>query len=323
MAPHTLSAPTGPHKTQNSVVAKPSHPSFAMEAVATTPPDNYGLLKPTCLNRSAGLTKVFSGTGMDQACFLGTLQLHFADQANFSHIADQQGLYEALVSTMQCLDHGATNDSLDVKAFFSFADAIIWIETNHCEACKREVEELCCCTKDKDVDMLALKLNSLAHHFDTLSFSLSRTQADPNSKPKTTKVKVSPALANHTPSSNAVLALLSQVDATLEATQLAEDGAAMPYPELQKHCDAVDLAAQHQLIFLDLSLQTFKMISECLNHLNKALGPSNIEQTGAQFHELQVSSEAEQDDLDVEFTDPSLTDSSTTLTVSETSLLST
>ncbi|KAG6859660.1 hypothetical protein C0995_006120, partial [Termitomyces sp. Mi166 len=192
---------------------------------------------------------------------------------------------------MQCLDHGAADDSLNVKAFFSFADAIIRIETNRWEACKREVEELHCRTKDKDVDMLASKLDSLAHRFDTLSLSILRTQADPNGKPKTKKVKVSPALANHTPGSDAVLAPLSQVDATLEATQLAEDGAAMPYPELQKHRDAVDLAVQHQLIFLDLFLQTFKMILECLDHLNKALGPSNIEQTGAQFCELQVSSE--------------------------------
>ncbi|KAG6859482.1 hypothetical protein C0995_008038 [Termitomyces sp. Mi166 len=213
--------------------------------------------------------------------------------------------------TMTCLDCGATNDSLDVKTFFSFADAIIWIETNRCEAHKREVKELRCCTKDKDVDMLGpLSAHSTKH----------KANADPDSKPKTKKVKVSPALANHTPGSDAVLALLSQVDTTLEASQLAEDGAAMPYPELQKHHDAVDLAAQHQLIFL---LQTFKMILECLDHLNKALGPSNVEQTGAQFHELQVSSEAERDDLDVEFADPSLTDSGTTLPVSETSLLST
>ncbi|KAG6897252.1 hypothetical protein C0995_010680 [Termitomyces sp. Mi166 len=189
---------------------------------------------------------------------------------------------------MQCLDCGAANDSFDVKAFFSFADAIIRIETNCREAGKREVEELCCCTKDKDMDMLG---PSSAHS------TKRKANADPDGKPKTKKVKVSPALANHTPGSDAVLALLSQVNATLEATQLAEDGAAMPYPELQKHHDAVDLA--------------------------KALGPSNIEQTGAQFRELQVSSEAERDDSDVEFVDPSPTDSGTTLPVSETSLLST
>ncbi|KAG6859659.1 hypothetical protein C0995_006119 [Termitomyces sp. Mi166 len=85
MAPHALNAPTGPHKTQNSVVVKPPHPSFATETVTTTPPDNYGLLKRACLLGSA---KVFPGTGVDRARFLGTLQLRFADQANFSCIAD-------------------------------------------------------------------------------------------------------------------------------------------------------------------------------------------------------------------------------------------
>ncbi|KAG6860562.1 hypothetical protein C0995_009844 [Termitomyces sp. Mi166 len=231
MASYALNAPTGPHKTQNSVTKLPC-PSFATEAITTTPFDNYSLL---------GSAKVFSGTGMDQAHFLGTLQLRFTDQADFSRIADQQGLYEALVLMMQCLDCGAADDSLNVKAFFSFANTIIWIETNRCKACKCEAEE-----------------------------------ADLYGKPKTKKVKVSPALANHTLGSNAVLALLSQVDATLKATQLTEDGAAMPYSELQKHCDAVDLAVQHQLIFLDLSLQTFKMISERLDCLNKAFGPSDV-----------------------------------------------
>ncbi|KAG6884906.1 hypothetical protein C0995_009765 [Termitomyces sp. Mi166 len=302
MAPHTLNAPTGPCKTQNSVVVKPPHPSFATETVATTPPNNYGLLKCACRRDNnqlivgvtlfplfaqalidlLGSAKVFPGTGVDRARFLGTLQLRFSDQADFSRIADQQGLYEALVSMMQCLDRGAADDSLNVKAFFSFADAIIRIETNRHEACKREVEELHRRTKNKDVDMLGL----LSAHS-----TKRKANADPNGKPKPKKVKVSPALGDHSPGSDAVLALLSQVDATLEATQLTEDGAAVPYPELQKHCDAVDLAAQHQLIFLDLSLQTFKMILEHLDHLNKALGPSDVEQTGAQFRELQVSSE--------------------------------
>ncbi|KAG6897883.1 hypothetical protein C0995_010112, partial [Termitomyces sp. Mi166 len=302
MAPHILNALTGPCKIQNSVVAKPSHLSFATEAVATTPPNNYGLLKHAyrCDNNQLivgvilfllfaqalidllGSAKVFSGTSTDQARFLSTLQLCFTDQANFSCIADQQGLYEALILMMQCLDCGATDDSLDVKAFFFFADAIIQIETNCHEACKCEVKELHCRTKDKNVDMLGPS---------SACSTKCKANADPDSKPKTKKVKVFSALANHTPNSNAILTLLSQVNATLEATQLVEDGAAMPYPELQKHCDAVDLAMQHQLIFLDLSLQTFKMISEHLDCLNKALGPSDIEQTGAQFHELQVSSE--------------------------------
>ncbi|KAG6900167.1 hypothetical protein C0995_004144 [Termitomyces sp. Mi166 len=95
MAPHALNIPTGPCKTQNTVVVKPPHPSFATEAVITTPPNNYGLL---------GSAKVFPGTGMDLARFLGILQLCFTNQANFSCIADQQGLYEALVLMMQCLD---------------------------------------------------------------------------------------------------------------------------------------------------------------------------------------------------------------------------
>ncbi|KAG6859528.1 hypothetical protein C0995_007578, partial [Termitomyces sp. Mi166 len=143
MAPHTFNAPTGPCKTQNSVVAKPPCPSFATQ--------------------------------------------HFANQADFSCIADQQGLYEALVLTMQCLDCGAANNSLNIKAFFSFADAIIQIETNHREACKCEVEELHCHTKDKDMYMLG-PLSACS--------TKCKANADSDGKPKTKKVKVSPALGD-------------------------------------------------------------------------------------------------------------------------------
>ncbi|KAG6884122.1 hypothetical protein C0995_010932, partial [Termitomyces sp. Mi166 len=112
--------------------------------------------------------------------------------------------------------------------------------------------------------------------------------------------------------SDAILALLSQVNATLEAISLAEDRSIVPCTELQKHCDAMDLAAQQQLYSFDISLQTFKIISKCLDRLNKALGSSDV---GAQFQELQelqVISEAERDDLDVKFPDPSLTNSGST-----------
>ncbi|KAG6859568.1 hypothetical protein C0995_007168 [Termitomyces sp. Mi166 len=197
MAPHALNVSIGPHKTQNIAIAKSHCPSPSMEPVATTPPDNYGLLKHSCRHDNNHvivgvflypsfaqaligllfLAKVFPSTGADQAYFLGTLQLE--------------------------------------------------------------------------------------------------------PKPKT--IKASTAAVNHQSGSTAILVLLGKVDATLKAIQLAEDGAIVPCPELQKHCDAVNLAPQQQLYSLDISLQTFKMILERLDCLNQALGSSDIDQTSAQF----------------------------------------
>ncbi|KAG6896279.1 hypothetical protein C0995_011635 [Termitomyces sp. Mi166 len=127
---------------------------------------------------------------------------------------------------------------------------------------------LCYHAKDKDVEMLGPSPTCPTKR---------KTNSKPDSKPKPKKMKVSPASANHTLGSDAILALLGQVDATLEAISLAKDGLIMPCAELQKHCDAIDLAAQQQLYSLDISLQTFKMIVEHLDHLDKALGPSNMD----------------------------------------------
>ncbi|KAG5350058.1 hypothetical protein C0989_000423 [Termitomyces sp. Mn162] len=59
---------------------------------------------------------------------------------------------------------------------------------------------------------------------------------------------------NHKVGSKAALALLSQVDMALDAVAFAKDNSSVSHANLQKHCDAVDLAAQQQLYALDLLL---------------------------------------------------------------------
>ncbi|KAG5348654.1 hypothetical protein C0989_009175 [Termitomyces sp. Mn162] len=137
--------------------------------------------------------------------------------------------------------------------------------------------------------MLAYKLNLLAHRFDTLSLLLSQTE--PDGKPKPKKLKVLPAFSNLKPGSEAVLSLLSQVDTALETVQLADDDALLPCANLQKHCEAIQLAAQQQLYSLDIALQVYKLILVCLACLDKTLGPSNIKRTGDLLSNLQVSPE--------------------------------
>ncbi|KAG6899614.1 hypothetical protein C0995_005398 [Termitomyces sp. Mi166 len=90
--------------------------------------------------------------------------------------------------------------------------------------------------KDCDVEMLSLLATCVSKH---------KANGDPDSKPKPKKVKVTLTLANYKPSSDAVLALLGQVDAALDAVQLTEDDSTTPYSKLEKHCDAIDSAAQH------------------------------------------------------------------------------
>ncbi|KAG5349133.1 hypothetical protein C0989_005691 [Termitomyces sp. Mn162] len=153
--------------------------------------------------------------------------------------------------------------------------------------------------------MLAFKLDLLAHHFDMLSLSLVKTYTEPNGQPKPKRLKFSQPIvypsflsfhssellfpANFKPGSKAVLLLLSQVNAALEAIQLADNRTLLPHTNLQKHCNAIHLSMQQQLYSLDITLQTYKLILACLDHLNKTLGPSDIDQTGDLLNNLQVS----------------------------------
>ncbi|KAG6862624.1 hypothetical protein C0993_002329, partial [Termitomyces sp. T159_Od127] len=92
----------------------------------------------------------------------------------------------------------------------------------------------------------------------------------------------------HKPGSNAALALLAQVDTALEVVQLAKSGNQVPRAELQKHCDAVSQAMQHQLYLLDILLQTFHMILEQRACIDKALRPSEVDHMGSLLDALNV-----------------------------------
>ncbi|KNZ73417.1 hypothetical protein J132_05468 [Termitomyces sp. J132] len=239
-----------------------------------------------------GVAAGIPGSWANCAQYLGTMQLHFADQANFPCIAKQKGLFDSLTTTLPVINCSATSNSVNVQAFLTFAETILQIE-------KKLLKWQ---TQDQDVNMLgpsfihsgkwqanispAFKLDLLAYHFDTLSLFLSQTE--PDGKPKHKKIKVLPAFSKLKPGSKAVLLLLSQVNATLEAVQLANDGTFLLCANLQKHHDAVHLAAQQQLYSLNIALQTYKLISAHLNHLDKTLGPSDIEQTGGLLNDLQV-----------------------------------
>ncbi|KAG5725239.1 hypothetical protein E4T56_gene10144 [Termitomyces sp. T112] len=121
----------------------------------------------------------------------------------------------------------------------------------------------------------------------------------PQKQTKTRKVKAYPSATSHKPSSNSALALLSQVNAMLEAMLLANDPNLVPCANLKKHKEAVELVAQQQLFFLDIALQTFKLILFWLDCLNKALGPSEVDHTGALLGKLNVTVKSIADNLDI------------------------
>ncbi|KAG6872009.1 hypothetical protein C0993_002511, partial [Termitomyces sp. T159_Od127] len=85
--------------------------------------------------------RVFPGTPADRARYLGAIGWCFADQADFGCIADQKGLADKLSATLQLLDRSATDDSPAVKAWFTFADAIITIDGNRRKALRKAEEE--------------------------------------------------------------------------------------------------------------------------------------------------------------------------------------
>ncbi|KAG6893787.1 hypothetical protein C0992_008633 [Termitomyces sp. T32_za158] len=291
---------------------------------APPPPDFYSLLnksvkrdahrvilavlqRPNFAHAAIGLcntAKAFPGTPADRARFLSTVGWHFADQADFPVLADQKGLPESFSIILPLLDRRAAKESPDVKAFFTLADAIVAIEAGRREARQKELEEARRRAQDKDVVMLASKLDLISRRLDTLTLTLVPPQTEPKGKPRAKKIKVLPTLTSLKLGSDAVLALLGQVDTALEALPSAAVNDDAARADLQKQREAVEIAAQQQLHALDISFQTFKFISERLSRLDTALGPSDVDQAGSLLNALNVSFSSSNDDSDIEFQDP-------------------
>ncbi|KAG5349897.1 hypothetical protein C0989_001371 [Termitomyces sp. Mn162] len=180
----------------------------------------------------------------DQAHYLGLLNLAFSDQANFAHIANQSRL-PGILSDILELPSIAWNVSAGTKAFSVFANTIVAIDNNCQELhCKQEAQVINPKGKPKPEKSKLLPVPVSSSFFEQL---LSHT---------------APLLylASHKPSSDAALALLSQVDAMLEAMLLANDPNLVSCANLKKHQEAIEFVAQQQLFFLDIALQTFKLI---------------------------------------------------------------
>ena len=90
------------------------------------------------------------------------------------------------------------------------------------------------------------------------------------------------------PGSKATLALLSQVDAIIENIHLSNGSLSVPYSNLQKHHDAIELAAKQQLHSLDLGLQTYKLALECLDQLDKLLEHPRAAKAGKLLNNLHI-----------------------------------
>ncbi|KAG5351071.1 hypothetical protein C0989_008117 [Termitomyces sp. Mn162] len=254
-APCTAAAlPTAPSEPPNHVtlfnrLVKHSASDVIVEVL------HYPALTSTLLGCISAAKALLLGMA-DPTCFISAVNLTFANQADFPWIAEQQSLFDTLSSLIKStiLDWSVGKNSAPTKSFFTFADAIITIE-GHChDACQKELQE-----------------------------------ADPEGKPHAKKIKVLLSATSHKVGSEATLAFLSQVDMALDAMGLAKDNTSVSHADLQKHCDAVDLAAQQQLYSLNLLLQTFKLISACLQCLDRVLGPSEVDQTSNLFTKLQVS----------------------------------
>ncbi|KAG5715758.1 hypothetical protein E4T56_gene13723 [Termitomyces sp. T112] len=288
--PHAAAAlPTAPSEPPNHVTLF-NFPVKCSASDVIVVVLHYPALASTFLGCISAAKVLLLGAA-DHTCFTSTVNLTFADQADFPWIAEQQGLFDTLFSLIKSniLDQFVGKNSAPTKSFFTFADTIITIEGCHCDACQKELQELCHHVKDTNVRMIASKLDLLAHCLDDLTISHTPIQADPEGKPRAKKIKVLPLATSHKVSSEAALALLSQVNAALDAIALAKDDTSVSHANLQKHCDAINLAAQQQLYALDLSLQTFKLISACLQCLDRVLGPFKVDQTSNLFTKLQVS----------------------------------
>ncbi|KNZ78263.1 hypothetical protein J132_01242 [Termitomyces sp. J132] len=282
------------------------HAAVALPTIPSEPPDHVALFNRlvkqsasdvivAVLHYPALASALMGHISAAKALPHGTADYtHFMSAVNladFLQITEQQGLFDALSSLIQSniLDWSIGDNSAPVKAFFTFANAVITIEGHCCNTCQKELQELCHCAKNTDIRMIASKLDLLAYCLDNLTISHTPVQADPKGKPCAKKIKVLPSATSHKVGSKAALAVLFQVDMALDAMALAKDNTSVSHADLQKHCDAINLATQQQLYALNLSLQTFKLILAHLQHLDRILGPSKVDQTGDLFTELQVS----------------------------------
>ncbi|KNZ72197.1 hypothetical protein J132_04318 [Termitomyces sp. J132] len=195
--------------------------------------------------------KAFSGSDGDHAQYIGMTYLHFSDKSNYPRLSEQKGLMNTLSQILPLLNCLSANDAPDIQHFFSFADALILIDKKWCkEQHKCETQEHCQ-REAHDTEMLGLTPTRPSKW---------KANAELKGKPKLKKVKVTPSLTSFKLGSDAVLTLLGQIDVALKNCLLDEDNTA-PLTELQKHHEAIDLAAQQQLYSLDLGLQTFCHIS--------------------------------------------------------------
>ncbi|KAG5348653.1 hypothetical protein C0989_009174 [Termitomyces sp. Mn162] len=164
MPPNHL-IPTTPCKNPAGPATKlPRAPPTARPSSGQDSPDNFALLQhsvkcdmqqvilavlqlPLFAQAIIGFCRVAAGipgTWADHARYLGTMQLRFADQADFPRIAEQKGLFDSLTTTLPVINCNVTNNSTDVQSFLTFADAILQIKKN-CRKVQhqREAEEVC------------------------------------------------------------------------------------------------------------------------------------------------------------------------------------
>ncbi|KAG5348816.1 hypothetical protein C0989_007963, partial [Termitomyces sp. Mn162] len=214
---------------------------------------HYPALASALMGHISATKALLLGTA-ECTCFISAVNLTFADQADFLWIAEQQGLFNtpsALIKS-NILDWSIGKNSAPL---------------NH---------SLLLLMPSSPLKAIIMTLTKRSSKKLILRASLA---------PKRLRYSLQPV------GSEAALALLFQVDVALDAVALAKDDTSVSHANLQKHHDAVDLAAQQQLYTLDLLLQTFKLILAHLQCLDRVLGPFEVDQTGDLFTELQVSPE--------------------------------
>ncbi|KAG5323467.1 hypothetical protein C0989_012255 [Termitomyces sp. Mn162] len=172
--------PTAPRKNPVGPAAKlPRVPPTARSSSVQNSPDNFALLQrsvkrdahqvilavlqlPLFAQAVIGFCRVAAGipgTQADRARYLGTMQLRFADQADFPRIAEQKGLFDSLTATLPVIDRDAANDSTDIQSFLTFADAILQIEKNRREVQRQREAEV---QRQREAEEVCLLANPLA-----------------------------------------------------------------------------------------------------------------------------------------------------------------
>ncbi|KNZ73721.1 hypothetical protein J132_10321, partial [Termitomyces sp. J132] len=222
----------------------------------------------------------------------------FTDQSDFEHISQQSGIYKALYSVQELIDHSLAQSSATIKNWCIFADTILKIIKDRCvkEAANRaakEAKERAETRRCDDARKARERRQERDSDVEMMSVSSPRPSKRkpndhvPEAAPEAKKPRLHPSVASYHPDGSCTQALLDETDCIL-----AKDGK-VSRSTLRDYAQALDQTACQQLFALDIAQQLCKQLIARREAVRTALDNYDIADTGILIRDLQVASNSQ------------------------------